>query len=353
MSEPVPASEPAPPAALPPAHAEDRRRAVRVGLAFLVAVAVLLGLLIVTGPLAIVRGSTVKVDFAYCGPIKPGAAVRLSGVVVGVVQDVELLLGQDRQAGPDRMVRVIARIEPRAMSALTEQARFYVTTLGVLGEHYLDVEPVAGGALLADGGRVHGVTLARADLLLPRAASLLGRADELLPSSPEVLELVRATGSLVKQIDGLLSGDQAAAAAGELQALAVAVRKSLERLPGMLERADRLALSLDQAGVAELVQDARLLSTRMHKTLDRLDQAPLLEPGKQEQLRKELSAALTAIDEAGRRADRLMNAVETKQGAAGKLFWDEAAASDLKAVLKGLREDPVRFLLQKREESPR
>ena len=324
---------------LPPAPSEDRRRAVRVGLAFLAAVAVLLALLVVTGPLAIVRGSTVRVDFAYCGPIKPGAAVRLSGVVVGVVRDVELLLGADAAAGPDKMVRVLATIEPRAMAALTERARFYVTTLGVLGEHYLDVEPVPGGAPLSDDARLDGVTLARADLLLPRAASLLGRADDLLPSSPEVLELLRAASSLVKQVDALLGNEAAAQTASELQALALAVRHSLERLPGLLDRADRLTQGLDQAGLAELVSDGRALSERVRGTLD---------PDKQEQVRRELSAALVTIDEAGRRADRLMSAVETKQGAAGKLFWDEAAASDLKAVLKGLREDPVRFFLQKR-----
>ncbi|MCC7072283.1 MAG: MCE family protein [Deltaproteobacteria bacterium] len=333
---------------LPPAPSEDRRRAVRVGLAFLAAVAVLLALLVVTGPLAIVRGSTVRVDFAYCGPIKPGAAVRLSGVVVGVVRDVELLLGADAAAGPDKMVRVLATIEPRAMAALTERARFYVTTLGVLGEHYLDVEPVPGGAPLSDDARLDGVTLARADLLLPRAASLLGRADDLLPSSPEVLELLRAASSLVKQVDALLGNEAAAQTASELQALALAVRHSLERLPGLLDRADRLTQGLDQAGLAELVSDGRALSERLRGTLERVERAPLLDPDKQEQVRRELSAALVTIDEAGRRADRLMSAVETKQGAAGKLFWDEAAASDLKAVLKGLREDPVRFFLQKR-----
>ncbi len=336
-------------APLPPAPHDDRRRAVRVGLAFLASVAVLLALLIVTGPLAIVQGSTVRVDFAYCGPIKPGAAVRLSGVVVGVVHDVELLLGQDHAAGPDKMVRVAAKIEPRAMGALTDRARFYVTTLGVLGEHYLDVEPAVGGAPLTDGARVDGVTLARADLLLPRAAGLLGRADDLLPSSPEVLELLRAASSLVKQVDALLGNEAATQTAGELAALAVAVRKSLERLPGVLERADRLAVGLDQAGLAELVTDARALSERLRTTLDRVDRAPLLDPDKQEQVRRELSAALVTIDEAGRRADRLMGAVETKQGAAGKLFWDEAAARDLGAVLRGLREDPVRFFLQKRD----
>ena len=334
---------------LPPAPEDDRRRAVRVGLAFLAAVAVLVALLVVTGPLAVVRGGVVRVDFAYCGPIKPGAAVRLSGVVVGVVQEVELLLGSDPAAGPDKMVRVVAKIEPRALAALTDGARFYVTTLGVLGEHYLDVEPVPGGAPLADGARLDGVTLARADLLLPRAASLLGRADDLLPSSPEVLELVRAASSLVKQVDALLGNEAAAHTASELQALAVAVRHSLERLPGVLERADRLAQGLDQAGLATLVTDARTLSERLRATLDRVDQAPQLDPAKQEQVRRELSAALVTIDEAGRRADRLMAAVETRQGAAGKLFWDEAAAGDLKAVLKGLREDPVRFFLQKRE----
>lgn len=347
MSEaPAPA---APSTPLPPAPADDRRRAVRVGLAFLAAVGVLLGLLIVTGPLAIVQGATVNVDFAFCGPIKPGAAVRLSGVVVGVVQDVQLLLGKDSAAGPDKMVRVVARIEPRAMAAITEQARFYVTTLGVLGEHYLDVEPAPGGTLLAEGARVDGVTLARADLLLPRAASLLGRADDLLPNSPEALELLRATSSLVKQIDALLGDPKTGAAATEVQAMAVALRKTLERLPGVLDHTDALVTSLDPAAVGALVADARQTAARVQKTLDRLDQAPLLEPDKQEQLRRELSAALVAIDEAGRRADRLMAAVEKKEGAAGKLFWDEAAAADLKAVLKGLREDPVRFLLERRE----
>ncbi|MCC7112581.1 MAG: MCE family protein [Deltaproteobacteria bacterium] len=345
MSEPT-QSAVVPP---PPPPAEDRRRAVRVGLAFLVAVAVLLGLLIVTGPLAIVQGATVKVDFAYCGPIKPGAAVRLSGVVVGVVQAVELLLGADTAAGPDKMVRVVARIEPRAMAVLNDRSRFYVTTLGVLGEHYLDVEPAPGGTALKEGARVDGVTLARADLLLPRAAGLLGRADELLPSSPEALELLRATSSLVKQIDGLLGDPKTSAAAGELQAMAVALRKTLERLPGVLDHADALVGSLDPAAMAALVADARQTAARVQKTLDRLDQAPLLEPDKQEQLRRELSAALVAIDEAGRRADRLMAAVEGKEGAAGKLFWDEPAAADLKAVLKGLREDPVRFLLERRD----
>src|SRR4051794_27116179 len=86
--------------------ASDRARAFRVGLLVVVSLAILTAILVVTGPLKIVQGDAVDVDFAFAGPIKPGASVRIAGIVVGAVQSVDLLAGQDAQAGPDKMVRV-------------------------------------------------------------------------------------------------------------------------------------------------------------------------------------------------------------------------------------------------------
>jgi phospholipid/cholesterol/gamma-HCH transport system substrate-binding protein len=342
-----------------------RQRVVRVALLLALSLAILGGLVTATGPLAVVGGKTVRADFGFAGPIKPGAAVRIAGVIVGAVRGVELLAGTDLEAGPKKMVRVTAKLEARAMAALTDRARFRVTTLGVLGEHYLDVEPVAGGTPLVDGVRIDGVDQPRPDLLLSRASGLLERAEELLPSSPEARDLMKSMTALLARLDAALGGDDAAGALGhdesvpalvqDLRALihAAAVglgdgsslRRSLDKMPEVLERTDALAASLDEAGLGPLVVDARASLVRLDRTLELVANAPLMDASKQEALRTDVASAMRSIDAFSRRADRLLSVVEQKKGGAGKLFWDEAAADDLQALLRGLRRDPVRFML--------
>lgn len=362
-----PSTEPTPaPAALVDPTREaaraDRRRAFRVGLVALLSTAILASLLVVTGPLAVLHGRDLAVDFAFAGPIKPGAPVRISGIVVGAVQSVELLAGQDLAAGPDKMVRVHARVEERAMPVVTERARFRVTTLGVLGEHYLDVEPRPGGTPLPDGARVDGESLARPDLLLPRAAGLLERADAFLPSSPEAAELVRSLSSLLSRLDDVLAGDAGPGADDDVRGLLAdlralvrgaavgigdgkALRRSVDRLPAVLDKAEQLEDALQEGGAGALVGEARASLARLDRTLELVGDAPLLDRDKQEQLRVEVGAAMRSLDALSRRGDRLLRVVEQGQGGAGKLFWDESVAADLKAVLSGLRENPMRFLL--------
>ena len=96
----------------------------RVGAVVLIALAVLFGALIVTGPLAFYRGQRLAIDYAFIGPIKAGAAVRISGIVVGSVEEVELLAGQDTQAGEDVMVRVHVRLQDRATPLVGRARKF-------------------------------------------------------------------------------------------------------------------------------------------------------------------------------------------------------------------------------------
>jgi phospholipid/cholesterol/gamma-HCH transport system substrate-binding protein len=343
--------------------ARARRRAVRIGAASLFSLAVLAGLAFVTGPLHVWSGRTVRVDFTFAGPIKPGASVRVAGVVVGTVQRVDLLAGTDPEADADKMVRVTARVEDRALPVLTDAARFYVTTLGVLGEHYLDLEPGAGGEPLADGARVDGVTLARADLLLPRAAGLLESISDLAPTSAEGRELARAATRLLLRLDDAIARgetNELTAAIEDvrtvLRGAAVAIgdgddlKRALSRLPGALAHVDGVAAKLDGAlaetDAAALLGEARATLRRLDAVLGKLDAAPLLaDPAVQEALRADLTRALVSVDALARRADRLLGTVEDRQGAAGRLFYDDAVADDLKAVLRGLREGPLRFLV--------
>ena len=343
----------------------DRARAVRVGVVLVVAVAVLVGALLVTGPLRIVRGPRVDVDFAFCGPIKPGASVRLAGVVVGVVEDVVLLAGRDPAAGPAAMVRVEARVDDRVAHLLTDQTRFFVTTLGVLGEHYLDIAPASGKAL-PDGARVDGVTLARADLLLPRASALLERADTLLPSSPEFTALMTATTSLVKALGAILENDDTRKAVdGDMLAIREliadvsalvrgarqgigdggALRQTLQALPPVLASTKTLEDELLAAGLGATLGEVQTLADQTQKLLARLEAGPVGDVEAQKRLASELSTTLRSLDAAARRADRVLGLVDEKKGA-GRLITDDQFADDVKSVVREVRENPMRLLFK-------
>jgi ABC-type transporter Mla subunit MlaD len=346
----------------------DRARALRVGAVVLLAGVVLVALLVVTGPLRVLSGRSVHVDFAYAGPIKPGAAVRCAGVVVGSVEGVDFLGGQDAAAGPSAMVRVRARIEDRASVVVTDRARFYVTTLGVLGEHYLDIEPVAGGKALDDGARVDGVTLARADLLLPRAAALLERANDVLDKTPEMLALLQSTSSLLKRVDELLGDpknqrdlDHARSLLADLDRLvhgaAVGVgdgkvlRDVLSKLGPTLDDTRALEGELHKIDVVTLAKSGEKTLGTVDHVLAAVDGGLLTDNARQKELTQRLDTTLQALTDVSRRADRLLGVIESKQGAAGKLYFDDDVARDLKAVLRGLRDDPMKFLLSTHPQS--
>jgi ABC-type transporter Mla subunit MlaD len=344
---------------------DDRARAVRVGVVVLVALAIFVAAVVLTGPLRIASGAAVDVDFAFCGPIKPGASVRVAGIVVGVVEDVVLLAGQDERAGPDAMVRVRARVEQRAAHLLTEQTRFFVTTLGVLGEHYLDIAPAPGRAL-PSGARVDGVTLARADLLLPRASALLERIESIVPGSPELTTLMTATSSLVQALASILANEDTRAAVGgdvaAMRALLVdvsalvrgvkrgvgdggALHETLQALPPVLRATASLENDLVASGLGATLRDIQALARQTQGLLDRIDDGPAADVATQRQLVTDLTTTLRSLDGAAREANRVLGLLDENKGA-GRLAKDDAFAGDLKAVVKGLREDPLRLLFR-------
>jgi len=125
-----------------------------------------------------------------------------------------------------------------------------------------------------------------------------------------------------------------------------ALRASLEALPPVLDKTARLEDGLLQAELQGFVQDTRALLVRARPLVDGLAAGPAADAAKQQRVVDELQTTLRSLDGAARRAERLLGTVEAKQGAAGRLFYDEAFADDVKSVVKAVREDPVKFLLR-------
>lgn len=322
----------------------------RVGALAVISAGILLIILVLAGPLRVFRGVPVAVDFGYAGPIKSGAAVRLSGVVVGAVERVELLAGQHEEAGPEVMVRVHARVEDRAWPVVTSDARFFVTTLGVLGEHYLDLQPASPprGEPVEPGAVLRGVDLARPDLLLPRAAALLEVMSAVLDEGrEEALELMRAAARLMQELDRLLGEGEGKAAPllEDARALLSDVRQLADVLRTAVGDGREVRAALERLNrLGRQVEEDELLE-RASETLRQVNQSPLLAPDRQLRLLADLEKTMKAVDDLSTRAGRLLDQLERGEGALGKAFQDEQLVDDLRAVLRQLRTNPYRLLV--------
>ena len=361
----------------PPVRASRLGTKLRVGAAVIAAAAILLVTLTLTGPCGLTSGQPLAVDFGFAGPIKKGAAVRVAGVVVGTVDRVEFLAGQDPKAGPDVMVRVHALFEDRAKPILTTRAKFYVTTLGVLGEHYLDLNPSPGGTPLAPGAVVRGTDLARADLLLQRAAGLLEMGDAMIGEHrPQVVELVQTLSALLSTLNETLQSADKDALAAESKAILQEVRgvlgalntalgdgstakamiplasKTLARADGVMARLDALPVEDIVSEGREALSEGRDALGEGRSTLKKVDGAldgiaggPLVDAKRQQQLARTFEKTFVELEVVAARADRLLKMIEQQEGAVGEAFHDKELVTDLKAVLKAFRESPMKMFL--------
>jgi phospholipid/cholesterol/gamma-HCH transport system substrate-binding protein len=106
----------------------------KTGLFVIVCLAALAGLLIKVGNFNFFKhGYVVKSHFHFTGGVKKNAPVRLSGVDVGEVKGIRVLYGDDT------LVEVDLWLEEGTQIRLDSRA--YVTTLGLMGEKYIEIKP--------------------------------------------------------------------------------------------------------------------------------------------------------------------------------------------------------------------
>jgi phospholipid/cholesterol/gamma-HCH transport system substrate-binding protein len=132
---------------------------VKVGLLILLSLAIMGGFLFVLGGVHLERGYPVYVDFNNPGGIKPGAPVRVAGLRVGTVEASEYLGGKlDPKTGRRPLVRVTLQIDEDVRETIHEDALFYVTSQGVLGEPFVAIDPGSHDKpALSEGAIVDGI----------------------------------------------------------------------------------------------------------------------------------------------------------------------------------------------------
>ena len=157
---------------------KNDRMELKVGALVVVCSILLIGFLIVLGKFRPGQESMVVIDFETSGGLRVGAPVKLAGIDAGRVETIDFMGGElDENLGRPVYVRVTVSMKPELRASLRDDARFYITTAGLLGEQYVEVDPGRAKEVLGKKP-VEGIPPMRLEILtanLNRIATLTAR----------------------------------------------------------------------------------------------------------------------------------------------------------------------------------
>jgi phospholipid/cholesterol/gamma-HCH transport system substrate-binding protein len=221
---------------------DDHKRAdVRVGIFVLSALVIL-----VIGSLWI-AGSTVlapqRISYLVLmkdsGGVAAGDRVRVAGVPVGKVEDVEL--------NPGEPWPVTFHIAVRRSVPLHADSSARITASGLLGTAFLQVHPGSPGEPeLGEGGQFYGQSSPGFEALMGQVEQMGGKVMHLLDQAS--LTLDRLTTEIVPILENtstIVSQENAENLGELLASLNVAMNESGPRLSSLLARLDSVAASAD------------------------------------------------------------------------------------------------------------
>ncbi len=155
---------------------------LRVGIFVLIA-AMALGLLVFkSGDFYLKPGYTVRLVFDYVSGIEKGSPVHLAGVQVGEVTDIRVVRNEEALTQVEIDVRINQGI------FIEEDAEARISSLGLLGEKYVEVLPGSSGTkTVSDGSTMIGKAPLVSEKLFQSGSRLIEKLDLTVESINKVV----------------------------------------------------------------------------------------------------------------------------------------------------------------------
>ena len=296
---------------------------------------------------------TLRTRFHDVAGLKAGAVVRVAGVEVGKVDDLQF-------AGSE--VDVFLKVNNDMQSRITTDSRASIGSLSLLGEPIIDISPSAQGTPLKDGdfipskpaaGQLSDVaagatqSLEQINALLKEVRSGRGTVGKLFSDDELYREITRFVAAAEGVAAGLRDGRGTLGMMIKDPSAYNRLNTSLASLQQITDRINR-----GEGSLGKLLQDEALAKSltsaagNFDKVTSRLNTndntlGKLL-------TEKELYDRINALSG---RIDKLVEGLQAGQGTAGQLLHDKqlyenmnAAASELRALIGDIRKDPKKYL---------
>jgi phospholipid/cholesterol/gamma-HCH transport system substrate-binding protein len=334
---------------------QERSIEVKVGILILVSFVILAAFVLVMTGISFQPTYTVYVDFDNPGGLQSGAPVRIAGVKVGKVAELAFRGGNvDSKTGRRTLIRAELKIEKRVQSSIHQDADFYVTAQGVLGEQFLSIDPGSPDKpQLADGAIVKGIDPPRLDLFLAKAYELLDVTVNGIHNNRELLSnLATNAAGVLKTLDMVLTDnrdriqrtlqnvEELTAQAKVLTEEAKANYVENPKVARTIDNVDRITTDL-QRDLGPLMHDAREATAN----LDRVSGAV----GSPEEVKKLQKAIDDVVQLVGRAnatiadTQAIVTHIKEGKGTAGAFVMDEEMYDDLQSLVRDLKHNPWKF----------
>jgi phospholipid/cholesterol/gamma-HCH transport system substrate-binding protein len=336
--------------------AQEKSIEVKVGVLILVSLGILAAFVLIMGGLSFEKTYSVYVDFDNPGGLQSGAPVRVAGVKVGKVAELTFMGGKiDPKTNRRTLVRAKLNIEARVKDSIHDDADFYVTTQGVLGEQFLAIDPGSPQkGVLPENSIVKGIDPPRLDLFLAKAYELLDTTMQGIRNNRELLsDLLTNTAGLLKGLNTVLTDNRERinrtmanieSLSAEANTLTVHARTQFVDNPKItrtIDNIDRLSTDI-QRDSGPMLKDTR-------EALANLNRASKVVGGEEEQAKlkktiEEVAQLAARANATAADAQSIVQHIKKGQGTVGALVMDEAIYDDVQEMVRDLKHNPWKFL---------
>jgi phospholipid/cholesterol/gamma-HCH transport system substrate-binding protein len=294
-----------------------------------------------------------KTRFSNVQGLKKGAVVRVAGVEIGKVDDLQFV-------GPEVEVRLKVNKDQR--ERITTESRASIGSLSLLGEPLIDITPSTQGTPLPDGafipstratGQLSDVAASATDSLQTATAMLRdiragkGTVGKLFTDDQLYKEINQFVQAAEGVVDGIRKGDGTLGKFIRDPAAYQRLSTSLENLQAITNR-----INSGEGSLGRLVNDDAVAKSLASATghVDEIAAGLRKGDGTAGKLLtdKELYDRFNSL--AGR-LDKVMAQLQTGEGTAGRLLQDRqlyenmnAAVGELRALIGDIRKDPKKYL---------
>lgn len=336
--------------------AQEKSIEVKVGVLILVSLGILAAFVLIMGGLSFEKTYTLYVDFDNPGGLQAGAPVKVAGVKVGKVSELAFMGDKiDPKTNRRTLVRAKIAVEQRVKDSVREDADFYVTTQGVLGEQFLAIDPgTPQRPVLAEGSIVKGIDPPRLDLFLAKAYELLDTTINGIRNNRELIsDIATNTAGLLKGLNGTLTDNRERinrivtnmeTLSSEASTLTVHARQNYVDNPKILRTID----NVDKL-TSDIQRDSGPLLKDTREAMANINRASKAVGGEEEQakLKKTLEDVATLAaraNSAAADAQAIVAHIKKGQGTVGALVMDEAVYDDVQEMVRDLKHNPWKFL---------
>lgn len=318
---------------------------LRVGLLVIAAFAIIiLVIFAVSGDIKIFsRNATVKTMMTSVDGLRQGAEVRLSGVKIGSVKDINFTSAIPNDPNQRNYIEITMEISGKidkvpAIERIRTDSLAVLKGAGVLGDNVIDITPgTRQGQPIRDGGTINSVEQKSVADIINASQKAVSNLNEISSDIKEVTEDIKQGRGTVGK---LLRDEQLYNNLNQAILQAETLIDSVKKGNGTAGKLINDPVLYDQA--TAVVADLKQLSAQINDQINN-GKGTIGKLLKDEEIYNRANQLLVKFDQATNRFDNIIARAERGEGTVGKLLkedqlYNEARASitSLKTVAAGL-----------------